>query len=225
MRRCRRIAVLCGCAFLLCGCKSSEDGEARILGDWHLGYKNQHCDSCHNLPEKGHTTSNHWECAACHGGNGACNPNGNQSARSHQKTDDCVSCHIASHNYSVSTQCAGCHFALVGLDDDCGIPPMDGGQDDGGQDGGGDTVSDGGDLGRDAGGDEGGLVLSDALVDYCFEWPDTEFSSTNKATLGTSIADGALAVEFTLLDVDGNPFTLSQLLQTRPVLMVFGAYT
>lgn len=204
----KRIVWLCGLAFLLCGCKSSEDGEARILGDWHLGYKNQHCDSCHSLPVEGHSTSDHWACAACHGGNGACNPNGNQSARQHQKTDDCVSCHISNHGYSVSTQCAGCHFAVVGLDDDCGYTPVDGGSD-----------------GGDAGGDEGGPVLSDALVDNCFNWPQDEFSSTNKASVTTSINDGALAVEFTLQDVDGNPFTLSDLLRTRPVLMVFGAYT
>jgi hypothetical protein len=186
-----------------------------------LGYKNQHCDSCHDLPVKGHSTSDHWECAGCHGGNGACNPNGNQSARSHQKSDECLSCHIANHGYSVALQCAGCHFAAVGLDDDCGITPMDGGSD-GGQDAGG---QDGGDTAADAGGDEGELVLSDALVDNCFNWPQDEFSSTNKASNTTSIAEGALAVEFTLLDVNGNPYTLSDLLETRPVLMVFGAYT
>jgi hypothetical protein len=222
MKRWKWIILMGGLAFVLCGCKSSEDGEARILGDWHLGYKNQHCDSCHNLPVEGHSTSDHWACAACHGGNGACNPNGNQSARSHQKTDECLSCHIANHGYSQAMQCAGCHFALLGLDDDCGITPMDGGSD-GGGDGGG---QDAGDTPADAGGDEGGgPVLSDALVDNCFNWPQDEFSSTNKASVTTSIAEGALAVEFTLQDVDGNPFTLSDLLQTRPVLMVFGAYT
>jgi len=216
MQRWRWIAVLAGLAFLLCGCKEEDHGP-KILGPWHLGYKNQHCETCHTLPEKGHTIANPWQCAACHGGNGACNPNGNQSARSHQETDDCISCHISNHGYAVSTQCASCHFAAIGLDDDCGIPPMDGGTD-GGQDAGG---QDGG----DAGGDEGGLVLSDALVDNCFNWPQDEFSSTNKASVTTSIADGALAIEFTLQDVDGNPFTLSELLATRPVLMVFGAYT
>jgi len=210
MRRWIGILVLGGLGILPFGCNSEEEHGAKILGDWHLGYKNQHCESCHILPEKGHTAANPWECAACHGGNGACNPNGNQSARQHQKGDDCVSCHVTGHGYTESTQCAGCHFALAGLDDDCGITAMDGGQD-GGQDGGGD--------------EGGGPVLSDALTDYCFEWPDTEFSSTNKASVTTSITDGALAVEFTLLDVDGNPFTLSQLLTTRPVLMVFGAYT
>jgi hypothetical protein len=206
MRRLNWMIVL---VVLVCGCKSEEEHGARILGDWHLGYKNQHCDSCHNLPVQGHTTSDHWECAACHGGNGACNPDGNQSTRQHQKTDECLHCHIANHGYSEAAQCAGCHFAVLGLDDDCGITPMDGG-------------SDGG---QDAGGDEGGLVLSDALVENCFNWPQDEFSSTNQASNTTAIADGALAVEFTLQDVDGNPNTLSELLATRPVLMVFGAYT
>jgi hypothetical protein len=103
---------------------------------------------------------------------------------------------------------------------------MDGGQDDGGQDAGQDAGGqDGGDVTADAGGDEGGLVLSDALVDNCFNWPQDEFSSTNKASNRTSVAEGGLAVEFTLLDVDGNPFTLSELLATRPVFLVFGAYT
>jgi hypothetical protein len=84
----------------------------------------------------------------------------------------------------------------------------------------GDRGSDG-DAGEDG---DGGPVLSDALVSGCFNWPAEEFTTDNHAQVQT-IAAGALAVEFTLEDLDGVAYTLSELLAQKPVLMVFGAYT
>jgi len=70
----------------------------------------------------------------------------------------------------------------------------------------------------------GGTVLSGELESGCFNWPAEEFSTDNHAQVQT-IAEGSLAVEFTLKDVDGTAYTLSDLLAEKPVLMVFGAYT
>lgn len=36
---------------------------------------------------------------------------------------------------------------------------------------------------------------------------------------------GEMAIEFALLDVDGNPYILSELLQEKPVVLVFGSFT
>lgn len=81
--------------------------------------------------------------------------------------------------------------------------------------------------GQDAnGGDggDGGPVLSDGIVSSCFDWPAEEFTADNHAQIQT-IAEGSLAVEFILEDVDGTAYTLSDMLLEKPVLMVFGSYT
>ncbi|MBW1811302.1 MAG: hypothetical protein JRJ87_24150, partial [Deltaproteobacteria bacterium] len=50
------------------GCKSGEsNGQSKINGDDHLGWKNQHCEFCHTLPVKGHSEVDSPLCAACHG--------------------------------------------------------------------------------------------------------------------------------------------------------------
>ena len=36
---------------------------------------------------------------------------------------------------------------------------------------------------------------------------------------------GEPAIEFTLMDVDGDPYTLSELLQEKPVVLIFGSFT
>ena len=36
---------------------------------------------------------------------------------------------------------------------------------------------------------------------------------------------GEPAIEFSLMDVDGNPYVLSELLREKPVLLVFGSFT
>ena len=68
-------------------------------------------------------------------------------------------------------------------------------------------------------------VLSTALRSGCFGWPDTEFSPDNFATVRTLLQAGSPAVEFTLRDTDGRPYSLSGLLATKPVLIMTGSYT
>lgn len=67
--------------------------------------------------------------------------------------------------------------------------------------------------------------LSGTLVSGCFDWPATEFSDSNQASVRTFLAPGARAVDFTLDDPDGGSHTLSDLLATRPVLLVHGSFT
>ena len=64
------------------------------------------------------------------------------------------------------------------------------------------------------------------LTPGCVDWPANNFSQNNRAgQLTTGINTGDTAIEFTLKDIHGNSHTLSSLLETKPVLMVFGAYT
>ena len=72
---------------------------------------------------------------------------------------------------------------------------------------------------------DGGLLPASALSSGCFNWPAQEFSPTHRTSLTTSISKGQPAVDFTLMDVDSTSYTLSVLLETKPVLMVFGSYT
>jgi hypothetical protein len=202
-----------------------------LLGNDHLGYKNPTCSSCHTLPVEHHDEDQSHQCARCHGANGACDPNGQGSSRQHERDENCTGCHQNNHGYTVASECAACHFASEGLDDSCGIDPPEDGGTDGGTDGETDAgdqndVPDGGQDGADLAADDGGgPTLSNALVDYCFEWPDVEFSDTNHTGVTTSLSEGQLAVEFTLLDLQGNPHTLSEMLATRPVMLLFGAFT
>ena len=62
------------------------------------------------------------------------------------------------------------------------------------------------------------------LESNCYNWPDEEFSPTNHASVST-INQGSQAIDFTLRDPGGESFTLSSLLDTKPVLMVFGSFT
>ena len=221
----------------LIGCASENDLEQTpVLDESHLGRKNQHCEICHSLPFEGHPSTDTSACAGCHGGNGACDPNGDQSAHQHLADDDCRSCHNDNHGYTDNASCASCHFAPLGLDPTCGIDPpddgcagADGGCGEDGADGGdlpGDETNDGGDPGSDSAGDEDpGPVLTDALESNCLNWPAQEFSPNNKTGTSTGLAGGQNGVEFTLMDTSGVPVTLSDLLRSKPVLMVFGAFT
>ncbi|MBW1811341.1 MAG: cytochrome c3 family protein, partial [Deltaproteobacteria bacterium] len=197
-----------------------------INGDDHLGWKNQHCEFCHTLPVKGHSEVDSPLCAACHGANGACDPKNQYLAREHLVTDNCIECHQNKHGFTESSDCQACHYAPAGRVD-CKIAPADGG-DDGASDGGdisadgGDVSADGGDIGGD---DNSGPILSTALESNCFNWPEDEFSSTNKAGVGTALLENALAVELTLKDVNGVEYSLSALLAEKPVLLVFGSFT
>lgn len=71
----------------------------------------------------------------------------------------------------------------------------------------------------------GPATLGGTLVSGCFGWPATAFSESNKATVRTFLAPGARAVDFTLEDPRGGSHTLSELLATRPVLLVHGSFT
>lgn len=85
--------------------------QAKTLTSSHTGWRKTKCSDCHTLPVQGHTTSNIGDCAACHGGNGACNPPG-----SHNNGMNCTSsgCHGNKHGISDKAACVSCHFASAG---------------------------------------------------------------------------------------------------------------
>ena len=66
--------------------------------------------------------------------------------------------------------------------------------------------------------------LRQDLVSNCGNWPEEPWAPDNQVARGL-LAAGAAAVDFTLRDVSGAPHTLSDLLATRPVLLLLGAYT
>jgi hypothetical protein len=91
-----------------------------ILTTSHAGWQKIHCEDCHGYPVAGHTTTETGECATCHGGNGACDPNGKESLfQDHKPWDDCVQCHAQKHSFTLSTYCINCHFSEAGVVD-CG---------------------------------------------------------------------------------------------------------
>jgi cytochrome oxidase Cu insertion factor (SCO1/SenC/PrrC family) len=64
------------------------------------------------------------------------------------------------------------------------------------------------------------------LTSNCYDWPAQEFSPANHVQDNrTSVVEGDQAIDFTLKDTDGVEYRLSQLLRTRPVLIVFGSFT
>jgi hypothetical protein len=70
------------------------------------------------------------------------------------------------------------------------------------------------------------LLPESALASSCYDWPNTPFSrDNNTGGLRTSVVVGDTAIDFTLMDIDSTKYSLSLLLQTKPVLMVFGSYT
>ena len=62
-------------------------------------------------------------------------------------------------------------------------------------------------------------ILSDALTSGC------ERNTMPGGFANVGLAVGGIAVEFTLKDIQGNAFTLSELLSEKPVVMVFGSFT
>jgi hypothetical protein len=180
-----------------------------LLGPNHAGYGEANCDDCHKLPEQGHTADQPPLCAVCHGGNGACQPNAGKKG-DHVRADACLSCHGAEHGFAAKADCASCHLASAGTRNceiaaDAGPPAPDLG------------------MPQDLGGAP--PALSSALKQGCFGWPATPFSPSNKASWTTFLKPGDTAVELTLADTSGKPFTLSQLLVERPVWIQFGSYT
>ena len=70
------------------------------------------------------------------------------------------------------------------------------------------------------------LLPESSLTPGCVNWPMENFSQSNKAgQLSTGMKTGDTAIEFTLKDNHGTSYSLSTLLETKPVFMVFGSYT
>ena len=65
----------------------------------------------------------------------------------------------------------------------------------------------------------------DGLNSNCLNWPEEAFTPINSPTLTVALKAGEPAVDFTLKDPTGEDHTLSSLLTTKPVLLVFGAFT
>ena len=59
----------------------------------------------------------------------------------------------------------------------------------------------------------------------CHDWPGTDWSPSNHATLQTFIATGDQAIDLTLNTPNGSPVVLSELLETAPVLLISGSAT
>lgn len=208
MQRWMLTAAVAACLFGA-GCGESDD-EAKILGPKHAGWKQPQCGKCHKLPEEDHTAKVADRCAACHGGNGACDPNGAGSKKkTHTAQDSCIGCHGITHTFNATYDCAACHFAAAGRascekQQDAGGPLPDSGP---------------------AGDGAAGAKLSLTLKSNCLNWPATPFSPSNKTGWVTSVFKGQSAVEFTLKDTASNSYTLSKLLATRPVWLQLGSYT
>ncbi|MFC1908800.1 hypothetical protein ACFLXD_02905 [Chloroflexota bacterium] len=63
------------------------------------------------------------------------------------------------------------------------------------------------------------LVLSDALTRNCTR------TRTSGGFNSIGLAEGEIAVDFTLKDIQGNTVSLAGLLSTKPVVMIFGSFT
>ena len=64
------------------------------------------------------------------------------------------------------------------------------------------------------------------LTSNCYNWPSQPFTPQNHvAAVRAALDEGEDAIEFTLKDPDGVEYKLSELLETKPVYLVFGAYT
>ena len=93
--------------------RGRSDAHHPVLDQTHEGWQQTDCTACHQLPVDGHGTAAIADCAACHGGNGACDPAA--ALRSHRRTEDCIGCHGAEHGFSEVHACTGCHYAARGL--------------------------------------------------------------------------------------------------------------
>ena len=100
---------------------TNEEEKAIILSFGnHSGYGEQVCEDCHDTPVANHTETEQGLCAKCHGGNGACTPNGPNSRRqSHKITTKCTMCHKGAkgHGYTDKKSCISCHYAEAGTED------------------------------------------------------------------------------------------------------------
>ena len=69
------------------------------------------------------------------------------------------------------------------------------------------------------------LLPSSDLQTYCLPWLDESPSPSSSIRLGNGIMEGDPAVDFSLKDVHGETHRLSDLLETKPVLLILGGYT
>ena len=95
------------------------DGAPIVLDSSHTGYSHTLCSDCHSLPVENHVSTESHLCAECHGGNGACNPNGANSSKQDHSADGtgCIDCHTEQHTYTTAESCIACHFASEGTVD------------------------------------------------------------------------------------------------------------
>jgi hypothetical protein len=94
-------------------------GTPTVLVSTHTGWQNTSCSGsgCHTLPVTGHTATEPYECASCHGGNGACTP-----PAAHSQAENCMSCHGVggstqkphSPGFTSNVDCKACHYAAEG---------------------------------------------------------------------------------------------------------------
>lgn len=98
-----------------------DSDKAKVLTSGHGGYKDPACGDCHKLPVGWHTATKPWQCAACHGGNGACKRPANHDATGCTQSG----CHTSggsgtalptSHKgFSTDQSCIDCHLATAGV--------------------------------------------------------------------------------------------------------------
>lgn len=217
-------------------------GVPPLLGpDNHPGWTNPECQLCHSLPVAGHTVTERYVCAQCHGANGACVTNGfNDGYNEHVPEDDCASCHVddatgapGNHGFTASEVCSNCHFRELGQRE-C-VPPI--------------ALCAQGEIGAmctcgeevQASGyccgaawsatpctDEP-LPTGGPLATGCFDYPEAPFSATNRVADGheweSILKAGDVAVDFTLEDTNGVEHSLYELLESGPVWLQTGSYT
>jgi len=201
------LAALALISVVTSGCEEEES--ATILDENHAGWRVADCAGCHKLPEEDHIETDPPACAQCHGGNGACAPDGaNSKKKDHEQASACASCHGAKHKLSA---CASCHFASAGVIP-CGVKKKDAGP----------PLPDFAPV-KEAG---SGPTLSNKLTPNCLQgWPATPFSPSNKTGWVTGLSVGQRAVAFTLKDTAGKAYALADLLKKGPVWLQLGSYT
>jgi len=69
------------------------------------------------------------------------------------------------------------------------------------------------------------LLPSSELDSYCLPWLDESPSPLSNIRLENGINEGDSAVDFSLKDIHGETHRLSDLLETKPVLLILGGYT
>jgi hypothetical protein len=69
------------------------------------------------------------------------------------------------------------------------------------------------------------LIPSSELMSNCLNYPAEEITVANSVRLSIGLTEGRPAVEFSLWGSDGNLYSLSELLQSKPALIVLGGFT